>query len=124
MAERYDPRYITKVCNRCGGDGEYEIPQAGGSPITVDCNTCRGSGQERVQQRGILKDNVVYTYEILNATDQTDYDNLSDGDEDVYSMILSCSVLDLSTGTRACTLLWAMFGEGTTTRANLIALIA
>lgn len=124
MSERFDPRYITEVCNRCDGDGEYEIPQAGGSPIIVDCGSCGGLGVERTQRRDVLEGNIVYAYEILDATDTTEYNALSVANKVAYNMVLSCGIVDLSEGTQSHTKLWNIFDSESTTRANLIALLA
>ena len=63
------------------------------------------------------------TYRILEATDITEYNALSDGNKSAYQIILSCGIVDYREGSSARTKLWSMFGEGTTTRENLEALI-
>ena len=62
------------------------------------------------------------TYKIIEATDQTEYNALSDNNKDRYALIISAGRVDFEEGTIVKATLWAMFGEGTTTRANLEAL--
>ena len=64
------------------------------------------------------------TYKVLEATDASEYAALSDANKDAYKMILSCGEVDLSDGTAVRTKLLAMFGAGTTTRTNLVALVS
>jgi hypothetical protein len=63
------------------------------------------------------------TYEISDATDATEYAALSDGNKDAYGMIISMGTVSLMDGTNTKVTLWALFGAGTTTRANLEALL-
>jgi len=123
MAERYDPKYKTKVCTRCGGDGVYTVPLAEGGGTEVDCATCRTLGKELVRQETILNAEIVYTYEILEATDITEYGNLSDTNKNAYNMALQCGIVDLTDGTQIRANLWAMFDAESDTRANLITLL-
>jgi len=67
--------------------------------------------------------NIFATYKIVDATDSTEYGNLSAANKEAYKMIVSCGVVDLTEGTSIRTKLWSMFGEGTTTRENLEALL-
>ena len=83
-------------------------------------------GQETYHDiaRSYYPDNVYPTYKIIEATDATEYAALSDANKDVYKMILSCGTVDLSDGTEVRARLLAMFGAGTTTRANLVTLVS
>lgn len=95
-----------------------------GARIETSCQRCHSTGFLPWGVLAVPGDNIVYAHEIYDATDQTDYDNLSDGDEEAYAAILAMGILDLSGGTRTRTKLWDMFDGESTTRANLIALLA
>jgi len=71
----------------------------------------------------ILNAEIVYTYEILEATDITEYGNLSDTNKNAYNRILQCGIVDISDGTVIRTNLWAMFDCDSDTRAALIELL-
>ena len=62
------------------------------------------------------------TYKIIEATVPAEYNALSDNNKDRYKLIISAAIIDFSEGTTVKNALWAMFGEGTTTRVNLEAL--
>ena len=59
------------------------------------------------------------TYKIIEATVPAEYNALSDNNKDRYNLIISAALIDFSEGTIVKGALWAMFGEETTTRANL-----
>ena len=59
------------------------------------------------------------THRILDATDSTEYNNLSDSNKEAYGLIISCGYVDLAVDSPTRIKLWNMFGEGTTTRTNL-----
>ena len=83
-------------------------------------------GQETYHDiaRSYYPDDVYPTYKIIEATDATEYAALSDANKDAYKMIVSCGTVDLADGTVVRTKLMAMFGAGTTTRANLVELVS
>ena len=58
------------------------------------------------------------TYRFFEATDRTEFEELSAGDRATYWSLLGLGVLDFREGSLAKTLLYECFGEGTTTRAN------
>ena len=67
----------------------------------------------------------VYTFEayrIFNATDPTEYLDLSDANKALYQLVISQGIIDMAEGKNARTTLWVIFGEGTTTRGNLAVL--
>ena len=66
---------------------------------------------------------VIASCQIINATVNSEYNSLSDNHKEIYKMIISCGVLDLTEGTSIRTKLWNMFDENSTTRANLIELL-
>jgi hypothetical protein len=55
------------------------------------------------------------TYRIVNVTDATEYNALSDNNKAAYNLIMSCGITDLEPGSPAYNHLWSMFPEGTTT---------
>ncbi len=65
---------------------------------------------------------VIPTYIIYNAIDPTEFSNLSPAsNQQLVRDILSMGTVDVSVGTSVRTRLLALFGVGTTTRANLVA---
>lgn len=66
---------------------------------------------------------LVRTHKILDNTDPTEYVALDPGNVALYNLIISAGTVDLSDNTTTRAVLWAMFGEGTTTRANLESLL-
>ena len=71
--------------------------------------------------KGLIKQEVK---SLATYLESEDYDNaLSDANKDAYRMIISCYLVDLATDSSIKTKLWNMFGEGTTTRENLEALL-
>ena len=121
MADRRDPIYERDTCVRCGGDGIYTEIEGGGS---VTCPTCLGFGTMRADPCDVLKSGVIYTFELSEATDDTEYAALSSAQKTTYALLVSLGMLDISSGTAIRTKLWAMFGDGSTTRTNLEALMA
>lgn len=61
-------------------------------------------------------------YKILEITDSSEYNALSDANKEAYKMIISCGSADIATGTVLRTKLDNMFGEGSVTHTNLIEL--
>ena len=121
MADRRNPIYEWITCERCGGDGIYTEVEGGGS---VPCFTCRSFGTMRADPPGVLKDGVIYTFELSEATNDTEYAALSPGQKSTYALLISLGMVDISSGTAIRAKLWAMFGDGSTTRTNLEALMA
>ena len=114
---------ILTPCSVCGGDG---LDWRNGTLGHV-CGHCGGTG--RISSGDIAKldeikpTNVYYTYKIVEATDNTEYAALASAQKTSYHLITSLGMVDLSEGTAIRNKLWTMFGEGTTTRANLESLI-
>lgn len=112
------------ICPQCHGDGTFAPsggPQGSGE---LPCNW-PGCNETGFIEFGLFAGlDCYYTYEISEATDPTEWNALSAGNKTAYATILSMGVVDLSDGTAVKSTLWALFGSGTTTRANLEALIA
>lgn len=121
MADRRNPIYERMTCIRCGGDGIYT--EAGEGSGSVPCLTCLGYGTRRVRPADVLKNGVIYTFELSEATDDTEYAALSSAQKATYALIASLGMIDIVAGTAIRTKLWAMFGDGSTTRTNLEALM-
>lgn len=126
---------VEKTCEHCDGTGILE---------GESCGYCGGDGLQpliackleqtvnyvwtlydylRILQGKSFTNNIVATYKILEATDITEYGNLSDSNKNAYNMILQCGVTDLTDGTVIRANLWAMFDSESTTRAALITLL-
>ena len=112
-------------CSACNGTGYIGEGQ-------TECEQCRGLGQYDTDWVGVLRkfsarvglpSYVFHSYEILETIDYTEYTNLTDEQKDGMRILLSCGRVDLNDGKAGKVRLWGMFGEGTTTRANLEALL-
>ena len=121
MADMRNPIYKREICVRCGGDGIFTEMEGGGSVI---CLTCLGYGTKRVNPAEVLKNGVIYTYELIDVTDDSEYSALSASQKNVFGLITSAGMIDISDGTSIHDKLWSMFGDGSTTRTNLEALMA
>ena len=71
---------------------------------------------------GLSQPGGMATYKIVEATDEAEFTALTDGQRYIYQLIISLGVADLSEGTKVRTQLFAMFPEGSVTRANLLTL--
>jgi len=107
------------ICHNCAGTG---YRPHGEPPHTEVCADCEGTGY---LHGGILKlpSGVFHTYEVLEATDLTEYNALADANKTLYAAIVSLGQVNLSEGTQVRGWLWAMFTEGTDTRTNLETLV-
>jgi hypothetical protein len=65
----------------------------------------------------------VATYGILECIDNAEYAALSADNKILVNTLLGCSLLDMSTGSKAKTLLLAIFPEGTATNTAIGQLI-
>jgi len=68
-------------------------------------------------------DNIFPSYQILEELDATEHNALSDSQKDGVLAILACGLVDLNDGKAGKTRLWNWFGAGSTTVANLTALL-
>jgi len=117
------------TCPTCGGNSVYE---------DKICPTCHGEGalpaqgfagrsfaELKTSIDDILTPSLVFrSYLIVEALDTTEYNALTDAQKLNFIMIVSAGFVDLNTDSNAKALLMALFGAGTTTRANLIELIS
>ena len=113
---------IKRSCYNCSGDGTVTTYDGEQVPSEVECPVCAGTGTLEFGEVEELA-GMYQTYKVVEATDNTEYGDLSDNNKDAYQMIISCGFIDLSNGTAIRTKLWNMFDENSTTRANLLTLI-
>jgi DnaJ-class molecular chaperone len=124
MTIRSDPQFRNDICSRCNGDG-IAIVIVGETPTEIECPTCDGAGYvlERLSRTHLMADGIVHTYEIMEATDASEYNALSDANKDAYRQIVSCGIVNLADGTALRGKMWNMFDSESTTRANIIELL-
>lgn len=120
---------IVVNCWQCQGTGEESISGLDefGNPIVTQetCRKCGGSGKVTNSfLDDLLPDDVFYSYIVFEATDITEYNALSSGNKTIYQLLLSFGQVNLADGSNAFGLLKDMFGPGSTTRANLLALLS
>ena len=112
---------IARICPYCV-DGQMETVNEApeGGLIQVPCPYCDATG---LVPWATFPNPYVRTFNIIDNTDSTEYNALSDANKDAYKMIVSSGVVDLSDGTSIRTKLWNMFDDQSTTRANIITLL-
>jgi len=112
-------------CYLCGGDGEIDLLDSAFKRIKY--------GQEKelmgyvwssLLENTTMPTNVFHSYEILEATDGTEYLALSGGNTAMYNALISCGRVDLNDGKKGRTWLWTLFDSESTTRAALTALLS
>lgn len=119
---------MTQECTNCEGDGVVTV-----SGNDVRCWHCNGTGivvfEDVPEFAGPIPSSeatsamIVHTYMIIEATDASEYNALTDNQKAAYNLIISAGRVSLAEETQIRTRLFNLFGEGTTTRANLEALI-
>lgn len=112
---------LYQKCIQCNGTGTFQ-PAHGSGGASIPCNWpgCNASGFIIF---GKYVQSEFDTHEIVEATKVSEYNALSSANKERYKLIISAGAVDLSEGTKVRLALWAMFGEGTETRANLEALV-
>lgn len=118
---------VTGPCPKCGGTGihRYYILVGEESQLVEEpCDICGTTGRRDDGRVSDVIPTATWTFRVLECVSPAEYAALSDTNKSILVLILSCGIVDLSEGTAVKTRLWAMFGEATTTRANLIALIS
>jgi len=100
---------LRRICPICNGEGTDVF--------------CRYTGYKYY---GNVEDmlGMFLACEIYEAIDQAEYTDLTGNQEKDCDDILSLGFVSLYGESRAKAKLWTLFGEGTTTRANLEALIS
>ena len=124
MPIRNNPKYMTETCDVCHGDGVWTVLV---DKVMTDfpCPRCVALGfiTPDIATSEVLAEGIVYTYEIMEATDRSEFGALSDSNKGAYRDAMSCGIVDLSDGTQIRAALWGMFDAQSTTRANLITLL-
>jgi len=113
---------IVQTCQKCFGSGVYYKDTPNGMVEENPCPLCDGSKVFELC-RVHLPSGVFRGDEVFEAIDQTEYDALTGTQASKCDKVLSCAMVNLNTGSRARTILAGLFGAGTTTRANLQALL-
>jgi len=110
-------------CVLCTGDGLVDLTDA---DFMHYGNRWRLHGQvwDVLIANTTMPTNVFHAYEILEATDETEYNALSDANKAMYNALISCGRVDMNDGKKGKTWLWSLFDSESTTRAALIALLA
>lgn len=65
-----------------------------------------------------------YTYRLLEVMDVNEYNALSDADTALLNALLSCGVIDITTGSSLRTFIFGLFPDGTNTYEALTELLA
>jgi DnaJ-class molecular chaperone len=113
------------ICSSCYGTGD--TPVIGIIPIIVKkvlalqetCNDILDKCNDIMDPVGTKP---IYTYQIVEATVDSEYNALTESQKNIYKMIISVGVVDFSEGSQVRTKLLDIFGEETTTRNNLLEL--
>jgi hypothetical protein len=110
-------------CGKCGGSGSLDTGGGGSPPGSADCPACGASGY---LFRGYIfsLEKIFPAYLVFEEFDDTEYAGLDDDSKLELSILLGAGHVDLNTGQRGRTRLWAIFGAGSTTVANLTTLSA
>lgn len=110
-------------CSNCGGIGEIVGPPDGPGG---NCPRCEGSGLEPwgslIYPKVPSGVELIFSYQVVEATVDSEYVALSSSQKEVYKMIISLGQIDFAEGSNVRDKLLDMFGEGTTTRTNLLTL--
>lgn len=121
------PISVNQKCHKCSGTGTWTIEYDSETQeyISVTCPDCSGSGRlELAIVDSLMPDNVFYSYQVFEATDLSEYNALTDAQKSRYQLIMNMGQVDLNSGSNARGLLENMFGPGTTTRQNILALLS
>ena len=111
------------MCETCEGLGEVFTSGLGDPGNPIECQACEGEGYIEWGERDD-PDGIFPSYMILEELDGTEYDALSDAQKASLALLLQCGMVDLNDGKMGRVGLWDMFDAESTTRANLIALLA
>jgi len=119
-------RYIVQNdCRTCMTTGVESSFDSNGDPIEIDpCSACGGSGYRNT---GIStfddSGDMIEAYLLVEALDVTEYDALTDSQKLNFITLMSAGMVDVSSGSNGRSMLVSLFGAGTTTRTNMLALL-
>jgi hypothetical protein len=108
---------ILLKCVFCNGDGE-KTSSVGGDMTVSTCGACGGEGfitHARLQ----YPENIIPAYTVFEVADIDELDGLSADKVRDLTLILSPGFVDISLGANAIALLNGVFGESSTTIANI-----
>ena len=114
---------ILIICRSCKGSKTQEIYKNGILIDTIDCPVCEALGKMSLEWVETCEDNVFESHIILEEFDATEHNALSDSQKSGVLLILACGLVDLNEGKVGRVRLWNWFGAGSTTVANLTALL-
>ena len=122
-----DPILPASVCLTCKGegavDGEFCYPCLGtGYRSSIAENIFFKQLLDKVNGLSFSSE-IFKSYLIIEALDSTEYNALTDAQKLNLITVVSAGAVDLSSGSNGRALLMALFGAGTTTRANMLALL-
>jgi hypothetical protein len=94
--------------------------------VTETENPCSECGGEMTAEYGWLElpAGIYPAYEIFEHTALKEYKALEDDERAMYDLIISQGTIDMTEGGESKSELWDLFGAGSTTRANLIAMLS
>ena len=110
-----------KECDICGGDGKVLAPT--GQTGSINCPWCLDGRSGPWGDLDFLVskfDKLIPTWEVASCIDSAEYMALVDAAKDGVKILLSCGFVDMTTGFWPRTTLWAIFGQASITRAELI----
>jgi len=128
---------ITAVCQVCGGDGLIPDQNSADRPQPeIPCSTCKGTGEilsglklndlwdKILVINGKMPNatKIIFTYQIVEVINATEYAALVDAAKDGLRIHLSCGVLDLDHSGQIYANLMAIFGSSPITKAAIEAL--
>jgi len=121
---------IERVCQRCSGTG-VETVVIDGVSTEISCVGCGGDGAmesplyiDFTAMNAKLPNafKLIFTYQIVEVIDATEYAALVDAAKDGLRIILSCGVVDLIHTGKIYLNLMAIFGSSPITKAAIEAL--
>lgn len=115
---------IPRTCDQCRGTGIWIEPSSSEHSETIHdpCLRCDGSGYQDFYKL-VLPAGYFWSCDVLNCIDPAEYSAVESSQRELVRLVLSVTVCDLRVGTTAKTLLWQVFGHGTTSRRELRTLV-
>jgi len=117
---------ISKRCYNCSGTGAITIvPEPPESPYGESCDVCDGNGLIAFAELGDVTEttHICPTYQIVENTDPSEYQALSDANKQNYRDITGMGTVDLRDGSVVRATLWVLFDAQSTTRADIITML-